>query len=377
MDIYGKIEKLLTNNGIKPAQLAKDTGISTGLLTQWKQRKQNPSIEKLAIVAEYFNVSVDYLLGNTTLITCPICGLFYDLNIDAEEHKYYHEKVQKACQKFGFWLSPQKQAFEKAKAYDIIYSEQSDDSAKYNAFISLFKSYFSRSIYNNDFNLLHVSFNDYVSMLLNQKYWKNKIPENIYQKLVLKYGASPGLEEGVTTIDIQKMIVSKQKEDSFTPDEQAHIKKYRALDEYGKETVDIILNREHERILSYEAEETPEEYFIKYYDMPASAGTGVPLDDEPYQYLKVPETPTTLRADFAIRVSGDSMEPKYYDGDILLVESAIDIEIGEIGIFVLNGAGYVKKKGRKGLISLNENYNDIDVKEYDNCKCVGKVIGKL
>ena len=111
--------------------------------------------------------------------------------------------------------------------------------------------------------------------------------------------------------------------------------------------------------------------------MPASAGTGVQLDDEPYQYLKVPETPTTLRADFAIRVSGDSLEPKYYNGDILLVESAIDIEIGEIGIFVLNGAGYVKKKGRKGLISLNENYNDIDAKEYDNCKCVGKVIGKL
>lgn len=162
-----------------------------------------------------------------------------------------------------------------------------------------------------------------------------------------------------------------------TSSEQAHIKKYRALDEHGKDMVDTVLNKEHERILSYEAEETPEEYFVKYYDMPASAGTGVPLDDEPYQYLKVPETPTTLRADFAIRVSGDSMEPKYYDGDILLVENAIDIEIGEIGIFVLNGAGYVKKKGRKGLISLNENYNDIDVKEYDNCKCVGKVIGKL
>lgn len=164
---------------------------------------------------------------------------------------------------------------------------------------------------------------------------------------------------------------------NLTFEEQAHIKKYRVLDEHGKDMVDTVLNKEHERILSYEAEETPEEYFVKYYDMPASAGTGVQLDDEPYQYLKVPETPTTLRADFAIRVSGDSMEPKYYDGDILLVENAIDIEIGEIGIFVLNGAGYVKKKGRKGLISLNENYNDIDVKEYDNCKCVGKVIGKL
>lgn len=164
---------------------------------------------------------------------------------------------------------------------------------------------------------------------------------------------------------------------NLTFEEQAHIKKYRVLDEHGKDMVDTVLDKEHERILSYEAEETPEEYFIKYYDMPASAGTGVPLDDEPYQYLKVPETPTTLRADFAIRVSGDSMKPKYYDGDILLVERADDIEIGQIGIFVLNGSGYVKKKGKTGLISLNENYNDINVKEYDNCKCVGKVIGKL
>ena len=210
---------------------------------------------------------------------------------------------------------------------------------------------------------------------------KSKVPKSTVSKITAGINVNPTLN----TVELLckalecslNDAVGYVEKNTVTIKEMAHIKKYRVLDEHGKDMVDTVLNKEHERILSYEAEETPEEYFVKYYDMPASAGTGVQLDDEPYQYLKVPETPTTLRADFAIRVSGDSMEPKYYDGDILLVESAIDIEIGEIGIFVLNGAGYVKKKGRKGLISLNENYNDIDVKEYDNCKCVGKVIGKL
>ncbi len=210
---------------------------------------------------------------------------------------------------------------------------------------------------------------------------KSKVPKSTVSKITAGINVNPTLN----TVELLckalecslNDAVGYVEKNTVTIKEMAHIKKYRVLDEHGKDMVDTVLNKEHERILSYEAEETPEEYFVKYYDMPASAGTGVQLDDEPYQYLKVPETPTTLRADFAIRVSGDSMEPKYYDGDILLVENAIDIEIGEIGIFVLNGAGYVKKKGRKGLISLNENYNDIDVKEYDNCKCVGKVIGKL
>lgn len=37
------------------------------------------------------------------------------------------------------------------------------------------------------------------------------------------------------------------------------------------------------------------------------------------------------------------MEPAYRDGDILIVERADSIEIGEIGIFTLDGEGYVKQ----------------------------------
>lgn len=63
MDTFDKISRLIEQNGITQADLARATGISTGLISQWKKRTQKPSAEKLALVADYFGVSVDYLMG--------------------------------------------------------------------------------------------------------------------------------------------------------------------------------------------------------------------------------------------------------------------------------------------------------------------------
>ena len=56
---------------MKQADLAKATGISTGLISQWKNRSQQPSAKKLQIIADYFDVSTDYLLGNDTKQKTP------------------------------------------------------------------------------------------------------------------------------------------------------------------------------------------------------------------------------------------------------------------------------------------------------------------
>ena len=63
MDIFDRIELLLKRNHMSQADLSRATGISTGLISQWKKRSQSPSNQKLAILAKYFDVSVDYLLG--------------------------------------------------------------------------------------------------------------------------------------------------------------------------------------------------------------------------------------------------------------------------------------------------------------------------
>jgi phage repressor protein C with HTH and peptisase S24 domain len=71
------------------------------------------------------------------------------------------------------------------------------------------------------------------------------------------------------------------------------------------------------------------------------------------------------------------MEPKYHDGDILLVEETESVDIGELGIFILDGNGYFKKYGGDRLISLNEEYGDILLKDYAEAVCCGRVVGKL
>jgi len=113
---------------------------------------------------------------------------------------------------------------------------------------------------------------------------------------------------------------------------------------------------------------------IPYYDYPASAGTGIPLDADDYSLLEIPDTED---ASCAVRVSGDSMEPKYYDGDIVLVKEQQNLNFGDIGVFILNGEGYIKKYSEKGLESLNKKYSVIRVSEYDEFKLFGRAVKKF
>lgn len=63
MDTIDRIYELMKLQGINAAQLSRNAGISNGLLTQWKKGLQKPSSKNLQKIADYFNVTVDYLLS--------------------------------------------------------------------------------------------------------------------------------------------------------------------------------------------------------------------------------------------------------------------------------------------------------------------------
>lgn len=113
------------------------------------------------------------------------------------------------------------------------------------------------------------------------------------------------------------------------------------------------------------------------FEMPASAGTGMFLSDEYKEVIQVKDCYEARTADFVIPIAGDSMEPLYSDGDRVFVKSMPMVEVGEIGIFVINGDAYIKKRGRDRLISLNRKRKDIVFGEGDTIVCLGKVIGKV
>lgn len=55
---------LIDKNGITKNKMLKDLGMGTGTFNTWEKRGTIPSGETLSKIAAYFNVSIDYLLGN-------------------------------------------------------------------------------------------------------------------------------------------------------------------------------------------------------------------------------------------------------------------------------------------------------------------------
>ena len=182
------------------------------------------------------------------------------------------------------------------------------------------------------------------------------------------------------------------------------VENYRKLDNHGKELCALVVDKEMQRVTCSEyseksgakvlsideirdriseAGETPRfgKRSIMLYNLPVSAGVGEFLD-EPFnkhngEKIYIPDNRKTSEADFALKISGNSMEPKYKDGDILLVSDCDSVEVGELGIFLLDGSGYFKVFGGDRLISLNKSYGDIMLKDFQSVWCGGRVVGKL
>lgn len=159
--------------------------------------------------------------------------------------------------------------------------------------------------------------------------------------------------------------------------------RFERLDKKGKARVTEALSEEERRMAAERqaAEidtEGDEAYkIIRLYDVPVSAGLGSFLDSASFELLKFRRGTKADIADYAVKVSGDSMEPTYSHGDVVLVESRSDVSLGEIGIFLYNGESYIKKYGRDRLHSVNPKYSDIVFGSEDSIRCLGKVVAKI
>ena len=60
--MYEVYQRLLDEKGLKNADVARATGISNMTLSDWKRGKSVPKSDKMRKIAEYLNVSVDYLM---------------------------------------------------------------------------------------------------------------------------------------------------------------------------------------------------------------------------------------------------------------------------------------------------------------------------
>ena len=66
MEHSERILEIIKDRGLTEYRVARDTGISMSLFSQWKKKpSSNIYSSKLVTIADYLNCSVDYLLGRT------------------------------------------------------------------------------------------------------------------------------------------------------------------------------------------------------------------------------------------------------------------------------------------------------------------------
>lgn len=217
-------------------------------------------------------------------------------------------------------------------------------------------------------------------MTIDELVEKSGVPKGTLNKIIGGTTKAPTLDNmksiakalGKTLADFDD---TPQQKDSYTLLENELIKKYRSLDDHGKKIVDLVLNEELERATEATKEDLAPKYKPALYSTQKfSAGTGTYLGVDDFETILIQDNEATKKVKFCGSVKGNSMEPLYHDGDILMVSNE-PVEIGDIGIFTLDGNGYVKKRGINDLISLNPDYDPIPMD--DTIKCNGKVIGIL
>ena len=180
----------------------------------------------------------------------------------------------------------------------------------------------------------------------------------------------------IFNVTSDELLGVKSDMSNFTSEERTHITKLRMLDEHGKLVVNYLLDEEYARVISSAKKKNrPRLMYINSYSFPVSAGVGSFVENEAPEQILVPECAEAEEADYVLTVTGDSMQPKFNDGDKVYVVNQQSVEIGEIGIFVINGDAYIKKLGKGQLISLNEKYKPIPLNADDSIYCCGKVIG--
>ena len=154
-----------------------------------------------------------------------------------------------------------------------------------------------------------------------------------------------------TTSQIQSIY------DQLAPPRQGKVLTYaeRQLKEQNEEETKI--NEVSEKVLDlYQVEVVSETAAASGFNY------GFGYDDTDRETIEVDEQPP--RHDIATKVSGDSMQPDYQDGDILyLVDKGLTTYSGDLAVIAYGDRSYFKKiyteNGRLRLVSLNDKYEDI------------------
>lgn len=163
-------------------------------------------------------------------------------------------------------------------------------------------------------------------------------------------------------------------------DEWQLVQQYRKLDKSGRALAGMVINHELGRIRENSALTAEETKIIPLYLTPAAAGYASPAIGEDFEDYEVS---ASSAADFAVKISGDSMAPYIADGSVALCKRGAIIHDGDVGLFFVDGDMKCKQycqdyEGNVYLFSANRARADADVEIKSSSGitllCFGKVL---
>lgn len=164
----------------------------------------------------------------------------------------------------------------------------------------------------------------------------------------------------------------------YTAGEQIHLDEYRRLSDGNRHAVSVLTKT---LLKVQRIQNCPTVRKKTHFSKSLAAGVADPTEfEDEGEPIFLYAARDVDRADCVFTVNGDSMEPEYYNGDMVLVQrtpDAPDLEYGEIGAFIIGNETYIKVYEEDGLHSLNPAYKPIHFCDEDKVYLIGRVIGRL
>ena len=208
--------------------------------------------------------------------------------------------------------------------------------------------------------------------------------------LVNKDGMQPGGDAAAATDPVQPSAPSNVVElapRKFSHAAMAMASDFDALDDYGRKAVRAVADVELDRLAQEIAQQkapvvAPVTYIrVKRYDEPAAAGAPV-WAESGYTFVQYPENVVPKGTDYAVGLSGHSMEPLYPDGCTVFVRATQTIQQRDVVLAWLEGEGAVCKRAIFNdaghiirLESINRNFEDYTLRQLMGMRIMGKVLG--
>ena len=165
-------------------------------------------------------------------------------------------------------------------------------------------------------------------------------------------------------------------EKSFSALEEELLRKYMELPHEARQAVVRFINDATAKALQRKNGTAPQKLLVMKRSLhKVSAGTGYDLNDsDAWETVTIKDTGNCRKADFLLEIDGNSMEPTFHDGETVCVQQTTSVEVGEIGVFWVDGCGYIKELGNGCLLSHNSSYDPIPLQDTEN-RCIGRVLG--